>query len=73
MAKVLVSESNLTNIANAIRSKNGSSNTYTPAQMGPAILAIPTGGGSSTLWNINITQSEHQTISVVTSFSKSGT
>lgn len=73
MAKVLVSESNLTNIANAIRSKNGSSNTYTPAQMAPAILAIPTGGGSSTLWNINITQSEHQTISVTTSFSKSGT
>ena len=73
MAKVLVSESNLTNIANAIRSKNGSNNTYTPAQMAPAILAIPTGGGSSTLWSINITQSAHQTISVVTSFSKSGT
>lgn len=73
MAKVLVSESNLTNIANAIRSKNGSSNTYTPAQMASAIQAIPTGGGSSTLWNINITQSAHQTISVATSFSKSGT
>lgn len=73
MAKVLVSESNLTNIANAIRSKNGSNNTYTPAQMAPAILAIPTGGGSSTLWNINITQSEHQTISVATSISKTGT
>lgn len=43
MAKVLVSESNLTNIANAIRAKNGSSNTYTPAQMAPAIQGIQTG------------------------------
>ena len=43
MAKVLVSESNLTNIANAIRTKNGSSNTYTPAQMATAIENISTG------------------------------
>ena len=71
MAKVLVSESNLTNIANAIRTKNGTNNTYTPAQMSPAILAIPT-GGTSPIWNINITQSANQTISVTTSISKSG-
>lgn len=32
-------------IATAIRGKNGSSDTYTPAQMAPAITAIPTGGG----------------------------
>ena len=42
--------SNLTDtfsdIADAIRNKNGSSNTYTPAQMPAAIAAIPTGGGS---------------------------
>lgn len=31
-------------IADAIRNKNGSSNTYTPAQMPTAINAIPTGG-----------------------------
>lgn len=43
MAKVLVSESNLTNIANAIRAKNGSSNTYTPKQMATAIQQIQTG------------------------------
>lgn len=43
MAKVLVSESNLTNIANAIRAKNGSSDTYTPAQMATAIQGIQTG------------------------------
>jgi len=31
MAKVLISDQYLTNIANAIRNKNGSQNTYTPA------------------------------------------
>lgn len=33
-------------IADAIRNKNGSSNTYTPEQMPSAINAIPTGGGT---------------------------
>lgn len=32
-------------IANAIRTKNGTENTYTPAQMAPAILALPTASG----------------------------
>lgn len=41
MGKVLVSESYLQAIANAIRAKNGSNATYTPAQMGPAITAVP--------------------------------
>lgn len=40
MAKVLVTDSNLTNIANAIRTKNGSTDTYTPGAMPSAILAI---------------------------------
>lgn len=42
MAKGLVSDTNLTAIANAIRSKNGSSDTYTPATMATAISNIPT-------------------------------
>lgn len=42
MSKVLVTDTYLTNIANAIRSKNGSSNTYTPAQMSTAIEQIST-------------------------------
>lgn len=46
MARVLVNESNLQNIANAIRAKNGLSDTYTPAQMADAITAISTGGES---------------------------
>lgn len=40
MAKVLVSDQYLNDIADAIRGKNGSSDTYTPAQMAPAITAI---------------------------------
>lgn len=42
MAKGLVSDTNLTAIANAIRAKNGSSDTYTPATMAQAISDIPT-------------------------------
>lgn len=41
MTKVLVTESNLTAIANAIRGRNGSSNTYKPGQMADAVTAIP--------------------------------
>ena len=40
MANVLVQESSLQAIAAAIRQQNGSQNTYTPAQMAPAILDI---------------------------------
>ena len=40
MANVLVQESSLQAIAAAIRHQNGSQNTYTPAQMAPAILDI---------------------------------
>ena len=40
MAKVIVTDTNLTNIANAIRTKNGSTDTYTPGAMPSAILAI---------------------------------
>ena len=43
MAKVLVTESNLASIANAIRGKNGTQNTYKPGQMAEAITNIPTG------------------------------
>lgn len=46
MARVLINESNLQNIADAIRAKNGSSDTYTPSQMADAITAISTGGES---------------------------
>jgi hypothetical protein len=40
-------DAQFTAIANAIRGKNGSSATYTPAQMATAITAIPTGTDTS--------------------------
>lgn len=43
MAERLIQTQTLTAIADAIRAKNGSSNTYTPAQMAAAIGAITTG------------------------------
>lgn len=41
MAHVLITEQYLTDIANAIREKNGSSDTYTPLQMASAIQSLP--------------------------------
>lgn len=43
MSKVLVNESSLTAIADAIREKNGLTTTYKPSQMGTAISNLPTG------------------------------
>ena len=47
MAKVLVNDSSLTSIADAIREKTGSSDTYKPSEMAGAIASITTGGGDS--------------------------
>lgn len=55
MSRALITESYLTGIANAIRAKNGSSDTYTPPQMAAAIQAIPTGGITPT-GTLQITQ-----------------
>lgn len=46
MSKVLVNESSLTGIADAIRGKNGSTDTYKPSEMAAAITAISSCGGS---------------------------
>ena len=42
MSGYLIQDTSLTNIANAIRSKNGESTLYTPAQMAEKIAAIKT-------------------------------
>lgn len=47
MANVLVEETNLSNIASAIREKNGGSATYKPGEMAAAISNLPTGGSNS--------------------------
>jgi hypothetical protein len=48
MANVLIEESSLTNIANAIRAKSGLSTTYRVTEMPAAISAISSGGGGGT-------------------------
>ena len=45
MANVLVQDTSLTAIANAIREQNGSTDTYKPAEMATAIQGIQAGGG----------------------------
>ena len=44
MEKVLTNSQHYTDIADAIRSKNGSGNTYKPSEMAEAILALEGGG-----------------------------
>lgn len=46
MANVLVEESSLSNIASAIRGKNGSTAVYKPGEMAAAISNLSTGGSS---------------------------
>lgn len=46
MANVLVEETSLSNIASAIRGKNGSTAVYKPGEMAAAITNLPTGGSS---------------------------
>ena len=47
MANVLVEETSLSNIASAIRGKNGSTAVYKPGEMAAAITNLPTGGGDT--------------------------
>lgn len=47
---VVVLDSTLTDIADAIRGKNGSSDTYKPSEMPAAITAVPSGGGGDNNW-----------------------
>lgn len=58
MSIAKIDESLLTAIANAIRSKNGSSDTYTPAEMATAIGDIETGGADPVLQQKSVTPTE---------------
>ena len=63
MANVLVQDTSLTAIADAIRAKNGSETTYKPGEMAAAISAIPTGGGSEVVFkNAFITPTANATV-----------
>ena len=45
MSKVVIDDSKLVNIADAIRNKNGSANKYTPTEMATAIGEIKASSG----------------------------
>lgn len=54
MAVKVTNTEHYTNIANAIRAKTGSQNTYTPAEMGPAIAALPTSKAAPEVNDVNL-------------------
>lgn len=58
MAKVAITEQYLTDIADAIRTKTGLTNTFFPAEMAPAILTISGSGGIIPTGTINITSND---------------
>ena len=62
MSKVFVSDINLSNIADAIRTKNGAQTQYYPREMAAAITALDVEEHKPI--QVNIQQSEHQTIKV---------
>lgn len=59
MANVLVDENSLQCIANAIREKNGTDDTYKPSEMPQAIRDIPTGGSDVYFTNDGRMYTEH--------------
>lgn len=51
MAKVLISESILTAIADAIREKLSTTDTYKPSEMAEAVESISGGGGADNMYD----------------------
>ena len=58
MAKAFIDTTTLEGIANAIRSKNGTTNTYLPSEMANAILAISSGDSTTKLQSKSVTPTE---------------
>lgn len=54
MSKVLVNDTSLSAIGNAIREKNKTETKYKPAEMGAAILELPTYSGTGTAQDMDI-------------------
>lgn len=69
MSKVLVTESYLTDIGNAIRAKTKGTTKYKPSEMAKAIDSISGGDptvvvNSDSAWKYSVTQKEHENITV---------
>lgn len=71
MTKGRISVESVTAIANAIREKLGTTATYKPAEMAPAILSIPTGGTGEEIPKVYVPKKlEHQNIVITPKFLK---
>ena len=73
MSIVTIDDSYFTDIANAIRSKNGETTTYKPNEMAAAINAISGGGGNITQWGkmfFSSSPSQINLSSIVADYSK---
>lgn len=64
MGKAFIQESTLTDIADAIRSKNGSSDTYLPSEMAQAIQNIPTGGDNTNYFYVEDASGSANTLTI---------
>lgn len=62
MSKVLVTESYLTDIGNAIRNKNGSTTKYKPSEMAGAIKSLTTGSSTSAITPLTYIELKNQYI-----------
>ena len=73
MSLVTIDDSCFTNIANAIRGKNGETTTYKPNEMAAAINAISSGGANITQWGkmfFSSSPSQINLSSIVADYSK---
>ena len=73
MSIVTIDDSCFTNIANAIRGKNGETTTYKPNEMAAAISALSSGGGGIAQWGkmfFSSSPSQINLSSIVADYSK---
>jgi hypothetical protein len=66
----LFEDTNIKDIADAIRAKNGTSTTYKTSEMAGAILGLQEGGGTSEVYNFT---PQEDTRTVTIPYTKSGT